>query len=244
MGSSRRSPPQYRSAGTAIIWFVVCLIALIVGALLFYYFVVDFDYQSFVDPNDASQAFLPPDGYQPQDYPELAIDPDASPTPHPMRAPQPTPVPVDSYAILDRRMMLPDSYDTVIGDLTECRISTPDDNHVLVLRGYGYMEGRDAFDAQIYMVVSANYSDSHRFYQVKTESGSTGLLHDATTGRNLDQSDFVVNIRVDDTYQEGEYRLGLLVINREDGATARGYTRLSTKYNFLVSKGRITGFAE
>lgn len=238
----RRSPTPYMRRGTALTWFAVCLMALVALGALFYQFVIDFDFESFTEGTGARQAFLPEEGYTKVSYPPQPYAAGETPQPTPMPTPRPTPVPIDKYAMLNKRMMIPTGYEVVYAGLTECRASLPDNDRALVLRGWGYLEELDATKSNIYVVVSTKYGDTHRFYLAKKESGSTGLIHDPATGTNLDQADFSCNIRIEDTYQDGEYRLGVVVSNRDGRDTTSGYTRIGPDYNFSVTNGRITAF--
>lgn len=241
MAANRRSPTPFRRKSSAITWFLLCLSVLLVGVALFYQFVIAYDYEPFTDGETPIEDFIPPDGYEPVEYPPLTSQQqDGQPTPGP--GIRPTPVPIDKQAMLNRRLIIPSSYDVVLGDLTECRASAPDDNRMLVTRGFGYLEDQDASGSIVYLVVSSKYGEGNRFYQTTRESGSTGIIHDQRTGKYLDQADFACNIKIEDTYQDGDYRLGLMVIHRDGKTETRGYTRLDPKYNFTVSKGKITAF--
>lgn len=242
MGSPRKSPSQFQRSGTAFIWFIVWMLVLFVAAVLFYQVFIRGDYESYTDGKTPVTDFVPKDGYLKIEYPEYAMDPDSEPTPLPVPTPRVTPIPLDDYALVNKRLLIPETYDVVLADLVECRSSSADDGRALVVRGWGYLENRDALNAQIYLVVSTKFGENHRFYLTRRLSGSSGLVHDATTGRNLDQADFAVNVRVEDTYTDGEYRMGIMVIAKEGSEQYRGYTRLDPKYNFNVLKGKITDF--
>ncbi len=222
-------------------WFALCLMGIALSIALFYN-LINRDYESYTDGLTKLEPFVPEEGYQPISYPPLAFDPNATPEPTVQPPPAPTPIPLDKYALLNKRMMIPDSYDVVHSGVTECRASEPDDNRALVLRGWGYLDELDAKNSSVYLVVSTKFGDNHRFYLTKPESGSSGIIHDANTGRNLDQADFSVIVRIEDTYQDGDYRLGLVVINKDGKSQTKGYTRLDTRYNFGIKDGKIISF--
>ena len=239
----RYSPTRYQHKSTAFLWFLFGVMIIAALGALVYQFVIQFDFESFTSGEEPLGVFLPEDGYTMVSHPpQLDTDDGDGLLPSAVVTPRPTEIPIEKYALLNKRMLIPSNNVKVYGDLTQVRSSEPDDNRALVLRGWGYIEGLDARDSQIYIAVSPKYGDSHRIYLATRESGSTGLIHDKTTGTNLDQADFSINIRIEDTYQDGDYRLGVLVVNTKGKKKTSGYARLSPDYNFNVTRKRITQF--
>ncbi len=81
--------------------------------------------------------------------------------------------------------------------LTLCEPSAADANAVMMVRGWGYIRGTDASASQVYLAVSTKNGADHRFYKVIRKSGSTGVQHDPSTGKNLDQGGLRVAFSVD-----------------------------------------------
>lgn len=243
MSSRRRSPSPFRSKNAAVTWFMLGLMILIVLGALFYQFIVNYDFESFTAGDQPIGNYVPEEGgYVASQYPPDPYAGGETPAPTALTMQQPTPVPIDRYAMMNKRMLMPDSYEKVYGGLTECRASEPDNNRVLVVRGWGYLESLNAGKSQVYLAVSSKYGNTHRFYLTTRESGSTAMIHDSSTGTNLDKADFYAAIKIEDTYQDGDYRLGIVVTNTENGIQLSGYTRLDADYNFNVDNGQITKF--
>ena len=221
----------------------LALILIGLGWWFFDTFVIKADHTGHTPGTEPVQTFLPDGGYIREAYPP--IDPNATPEPLPLPTPKPTPIPLEKYAMLNRRMLMPtEGYEKVNCGLIEFRISQPDDNRAFAVRGWGYLEGMDAAKSTVYLVISPKYGDNHRAYLMNTESGSTGVYHDPRTGTNLDMSDFNGCIRIEETYADGEYRLGVLVLSSETDYAAKSYARLSDGYNFMVKGSQIVGMAK
>ena len=242
MASPKRKRRSWRQIRTAMLWGFLLLCALAVAAWSFYQFVINFDFEGYTPGTEPIQTFLPEGGYIKSLYPPY--DPSATLAPTPMPTPRPTPIPLGKYSLLNKRMLIPDANRArIYADLTEFRISTADENRAFAVRGYGYLEGMDASNYDIYLVVSAKYGESHRFYRMTRESGCSGVLHPQERGKNLDQSDFSGCVRIEGTYASGEYRLGVLIAKGNAPDQALGYERLPLNYHFVVESGRITGMS-
>jgi hypothetical protein len=123
--------------------------------------------------------------------------------------------------------------------LTQCEPSSADGGKVMMERGWGYIRGADAAESRVYLAVSTKNGDDHRFYAVIRQSGSTGIQHDPSTGKNLAQADFVAAFAVD-TYDDGIYRLGLLIqVMNGKKVAEEAYYPLGDQYNIVVSGGKI-----
>lgn len=239
MAGRRRSPSPYRSKSSALMWFALCMMILTVLGAIFYQFVIKYDFEGFSSGEEPLRDFVPEDGYQRVSYPPSLLEPGTTPTSPPVPTPRPTPIPLDKYAMRNTSIMMPKTDHAVLCDLTECRASEPDDNRALVVRGWGYLENLDASGSQVYLAVSTKFGDNHRMYLTQRESGSSGIIHSASTGVNLDQADFSAIIRIENTFADGDYRLGVVVQNRNGKKQTLGYARLDSIYNFTIQGGKI-----
>lgn len=243
MARRRRIPWTTRRKLMAAMWLLLALAVVSIGGWFFYQFVIMYDFEGVTPGTEPVQEFLPEGGYIRESYPPYDPNKTAAPTPRP--TPRPTPIPLDKYALLNKRMLMPEtSYEVVQCGLTEFRISAPDDNKAFAVRGWGYLTNMDASKSSVYLVVSTKYGENHRVYLMTRESGSSGMLHPGSTGTNLDQADFVGCVRIEDTFTDGEYRLGVIVVSKETDDQPKGYGRLDPSYNFVVRNGAIVGLAK
>jgi hypothetical protein len=151
----------------------------------------------------------------------------------------PTPIPLALYAVRDTRILMTGTDNLGEYALTHRAPSGADNNRAMMVRGWGYIRGADAAASTVYLAVSTKDGDDHRFYETIRQSGSTGIQHDPTTGKNLDQSDFAAAFAVD-TYDDGEYRLGLLIqVKAGKRVIEEAYYPLGDENNFTVRGGRI-----
>lgn len=236
----RRSPAQFHSRVTSIVVFLLS-IALVGGAVYLGYQALLLDYSGYI-PSDATvRPFIPEDGFksaaatpEPFDVTEY-VEPTMTPGP----TLRPTPIPMELYAVRDTQVMMTGTDKLGECALTQCAPSAADSNKVMMVRGWGYIRGADASKSIVYLAVSTKNGADHRFYRTIRQSGSTGVQHDPATGKNLDQADFAAAFSVD-TYEEGEYRLGLLIQVRSGKKVIdQAYYSLGDQYNFRVSGGKI-----
>ena len=238
MSSYRPKPRRNHSARNALLWLLFALAIIGAGTWFFYNFVLNYDFEGFTPGTEPVQTFLPEGGYIKEQYPPF--DPNAKTTPTPMPTPRPTPIPQDKYALLEQRLKVPANGGLAShGGLSDMRISVVDDYKAFAVKGYGYLDGYDAAKSTVYLVLSTKYGESHRIYQTRRESGCTGILHPDAHGQNLDQSDFVCNIRIEDNFPDGEYRLGVLITRGKGASQMIGYARIDSEYNFMIKSGKI-----
>ncbi len=237
--STRRSPAQFRSKVTSVVVFLIS-IALVGGAAYLGYRALSFDYSGYLPPGATAGPFLPDGGFQigtteaPMDLEEY-VEPTMTPGP----TLSPTPIPMELYAARDTRVLMTGTDKLGEVALTQCEPSSADGGKVMMVRGWGYIRGADAAESRVYLAVSTKNGDDHRFYAVIRQSGSTGIQHDPATGKNLDQADFAAAFSVD-TYDDGEYRLGLLIqVMNGKKVAEEAYYPLGDQYNFVVSGGKI-----
>lgn len=236
----RHSPSQFRSRAAAVVVFVLLMALLAGAAALGYMMLTQYDYSGFLPTDGTMRDFLPEEGYvaaTPAPMQTATVAPVPALTPQPTL--RPTPIPLELYSMRNTRVLMAEDDGQGNVRLTDYRVSEPDDNQVLVVRGWGYMTGRDAANSEIYLAVSTKNGYNHRFYNAIVQSGSTGIEHDPETGKNLDRADFVAAFSVD-TYSDGEYKLGLLIYNHDERKNVRkAYYPLGGSYNFTVAGGKI-----
>ncbi len=237
--STRRSPAQFRSKVTAILVFLLC-ITLVGGAVYIGYQALFFDYSGYLPAGATARPFLPEGGFKvtatetPMDLQEY-VEPTMTPGP----TLQPTPIPLELYAVRDTKVMMTGTDKMGECGLTQCEPSAADKSTVMMVRGWGYIRGTDAAQSIVYLTISAKNGDDHRFYKTIRQSGSTGTQHDASTGTNLDQADYAAAFSVD-TYSDGEYKLGVLIqVMTGKKVAQEAYYPLGDQYNFFVVGGKI-----
>lgn len=249
MKSRRKSPAMFRRRGASIAFFVIMLSILIVGLYLAYGLLTRVDYETFL-PEDArlritliqkGEATAAPD-LAPTPVPATSATAIATPLPTPMPTPASTPLPIEYFSLENTKMLMPSDV-SAKGEavIRSIRVSTADASRAVILTGWAFLEGYDAQGSQVYLVVSPkNASTGKRFYAVSCLPGSSGVVHDASRGENLDRADFRAVFDVS-TYEEGPYKLGLLVvqtISRKE--TVNGYFALDDRYQFSVKSGKVT----
>jgi hypothetical protein len=127
-------------------------------------------------------------------------------------------------------------------EITELNVSAGDKNGSILVRGWAFLEGCDAMESTVYLVVSAKAGAVHRFYVADIKPGASGVTHDPAKGQNLERADFQAAFKVN-TYEEGPYRLGILVENREKGKrqAVQGYFTLGNRHQFQVKNNAVVG---
>ena len=162
------------------------------------------------------------------------------PLPTPMPTPQATPLPLQLYSLQNTRMVMPqDATAAGEAEITSLKVSAGDDNRSVVVQGWAFLEGCDAEKSTIYLVVSTESGTINRFYQVSVQPGSSGVTHDPSKGQNLERADFRAAFKVG-TYEEGVYKLGLLVSNQQGkGKALQGYFSMGGQYQFYVKSNAV-----
>lgn len=253
--------------GLAVLYFIIGLIILLIILAVIYFALAKLDYSDKLSPDASIRPYvettLEPDVTQPAATDELpGGEPDEvdltqptatatpepteapTPTPTPEPTPEPTPLPAESAAeMMTDIPALPDSASEngAIG-ITSCYVSQPDDNKLMHLTGYGYVndEAFDGTQARSWLVVTQVASDQKIAYPLTLTLGASGLPHGAAVCRNAAASDFEITIDVS-SYQEGIYSLALVIGYVPDGASspAYAYYPFSGDISFTVLDGRV-----
>lgn len=210
----KNSPTFFRHKGAAIAFFVLMLAALSVGVYLGIGLLTRYDYTPLIPEDAPLRVKLAEDAFV---RPTPRITPAPSLTPTPLPTPKPTPAPtalaLEFYSLENKRMVMPEKADAP-GEaaLTNLYVSQADDSKAVMLNGYAFLDGCDAEQSTIYVIVSAG--PIRRFYEANVLPGSTGIPHAAARGQNLERADFrcVFSVRA---YEDGVYDFSLLVVNRK-----------------------------
>ncbi len=241
MDPRRKSPTSFKRKGTAIGFFVVALAILVVGVYLGLGMLTRYDYEGTLPEDAELRANFAVDSYLPATpEPTPAPQATATPLPTPMPTPQATPLPLQLYSLQNTRMVMPqDATAAGEGEITSLKVSAGDDNRSVLVEGWAFLEGCDAEQSTIYLVVSTEAGTINRFYQVSVQPGASGVTHDPSKGQNLERADFRAAFKVG-TYEEGVYRLGLLVTNRQNrGRLSQGYFPMGSQYHFYVKSNAV-----
>ena len=174
--------------------------------------------------------------------PEPTEEPTPEPTAEP--TPEPTALPADKVAQPMKKMgKLPSeaSENGKIG-ITSCYVSAADDNKLMYVSGYGYVN-EEAFDgakAKSWLVVTQVASGQKMAYPLTLVPDVSGLPHTDAVCKNATSSDFEIILDVSQ-YQEGIYSMALVI-----GYVPEGQKKVTYKYypysgdiSFTVLDGKV-----
>ena len=251
--------------GLAVLYFIIGLIILLIILAVIYFALAKLDYSDRLDPDasmrpyveatlaplDADATEAPDDGMPEEvDLTEATPAPTPEPTEAPTEAPTPEPTPLPTalpQELLAKPMTnmpgLPDnaSENGAIG-ITKCYVSQPDDNKLMHITGYGYVNDAafDGAQARSWLVVTQVSSNQKIAYPLTLTPGVSGLPHSSAVCRNAAASDFEVYLDVS-AYQEGIYSLALVIGYIPEGASkpAYAYYPFSGDISFTVLNGQV-----
>lgn len=180
----------------------------------------------------------------------IVEEPTEEPTPEPTEepTPEPTPEPTALPAGLAATPMtqIPDlpamaSENGMIG-ITQCFVSPADDNKLMYVAGYGYVNEAD-FDgtkARTWLVVTQVATAQKIGYPLTLKPDVSGLAHADAVCQNATACDFELYLDVSQ-YQEGIYSLALVVGYMKDGAKdpTYKYYPFSGDVSFTVLNGQV-----
>lgn len=148
--------------------------------------------------------------------------PTEEPTPEPTEepTPEPTALPADQVA---QPMAQTPSLPAMASEngktaITDCYVSQADNNQIMALTGYGYVDEADFDGAQAksWLIVSQVTSGKYQAYPLTLGNGLSGVTHDDAVCKNADSCDFNVYLDVSQ-YDEGIYSLALVIGYVKDG---------------------------
>ena len=165
----------------------------------------------------------------------VTIAPTEAPTP----VPTSTPVPFEALSLpagetapevplmADEKLKL---------GMNECRAFTEAGQNVLIVGGHAYIEGLDAANSRIYLVVSDAMGNLIGVYPAVSAPETANLSFEESSGTNLANAFFTAKIDVSE-YFFGSYMLSAVVVN-EDKA-AMNYFDNST-FHFVYMDGVLS----
>ena len=252
--------------GLAVVYFIIGLIILLIILAVIWFALAKLDYsdklgpdasmrpyvEMTASPQDAEPTAEPNDDIVPDevDLTEGTEAPTAEPTEKPTEAPtpaptaEPTPLPADKCAKpMDKMPQLPDnaSENGAIG-ITQCYVSQPDDNKLMYVTGYGYVN-QEAFDgaqARSWLIVTQVSTGQKIGYPLTLTQGVSGLPHSSAACHNASSSDFEIYLDVS-SYPEGIYSLALVIGYVPEGASKPSYAYypFSGDISFTVLNGSV-----
>lgn len=224
--------------GDAIITFLfrLILLCLLAAGVFLFVFLRDFtatEQAARVEAGDTTDPWSDPTGDKGQEAAQLR------PTPTPMPAPQATPIPSAAYVNLVQRQDWPQTTGACRANLTEYLSGRdPEGRSYLVIRGWAFLEGYDAFYGMIYLTVTRDEDEEPAIYSTISTPGYNGIDHGSERGENLEQADFLAALNCSNL-PDGRYTLGVRVAHGANGGGVMGEQRFPEEYAFFVVNGRM-----
>ncbi|MBR1560231.1 MAG: hypothetical protein IJ646_08345 [Clostridia bacterium] len=258
--------------GLAVVYFIIGLIILLIILAVIYFALVELDYsdrirdpeatiRSYVEMTPDPGAFeLEAEDFAPEDDGESPLDvdltvptdtptpsPTPTPTPTPTPEPTPTPTPLPPTMLAQPRtsgFSLPASVTpNMQAGITRCIVSVGDNNKVMYLAGYGFVNDAsfDGSQAQTYLVVSQSKTNQLIAYQMTMRPGISGVTHDDAVCKNAANCDFEVSFDVSQLYTEDIYNLGIVIGYKPQGKrkTTYAYYAFPGDVSFTVLAGQV-----
>ncbi len=144
-----------------------------------------------------------------------------APTDEPTPAPSATPVPYEALSApqgedAPEAPVLPD--EALKLGLSEFKAFTEAGQSVLVVKGHAYIEGLDAANSEIYLVIAdAGLGQIVDMYQAVSAPETASLTFEETSGSNLANAFFTANLDVSE-YPDSSYLLSVVVVNGDRAA--------------------------
>lgn len=252
--------------GLAVVYFIIGLIILCIILAVIWFALAKLDYSDKLSPDTSmrpyvemtmspEQAEATPEtdgGFVPDevDLTEATDAPTPEPTEAPTEAPTPAPTPEPTALPADKCAKpmanippLPDnaSENGAIG-ITKCYVSQPDDNKLMHITGYGYVN-QDTFDgaqARSWLIVTQVSTNQKMAYPLTLTQGVSGLPHSSAVCQNAASSDFEIYMDVSQ-YPEGIYSLALVIgyIPESANKPVYAYYPFSGDISFTVLNGSV-----
>ena len=174
--------------------------------------------------------------------------PEPTETPAPTATPEPTPEPtaipssmLSRYRTSGYSLPASASANGVIG-ITQCDVSAQNDNRVMHLAGYGYVNiaAFDGTRASSFMIVSQRTTGITIAYELSMVNGVSGLSHSSALCANPAACDYEMYIDVS-TFPDDIYGLSLVIMYQAEGATntTYAYYPFSSDVCFTVLDGQV-----
>ena len=258
------------SKGLAVVYFIIGLIILLIILAVIYFALVELDYsdriknpdatiRSYVEMTPDPNAFDIEDEEDVFEDDELDVDvdltettPEPTPTPSPTPSPTPTPVPTPTPTPLPATMIQQPRTDVTKlpaaapascqAAITKCTVSVGDNNRVMYLAGYGYINDKnfDGTQAKLFLVVTNPKTSQIIAYQANQNVGVSGVTHDTAVCKNASTCDFEVSFDVSQLYTGDVYNLGIVIGYKAKGRKASYvYYAFPSDVNFTVLDGQV-----
>lgn len=194
---------------------------------------------------DEVDAFAP-DAGETDVSPEVIQTATPSPTPEPTATPEPDPTKVPASKISKARtknFKVPSkaSGNGVIG-ITECTVYEQNNNSVMRLSGYGYVNSKkfNGKQAKSYMIVTQRSNGKQIAYQLSMKKGISGRPHPKAKCKNAASSDYRMYINVK-KFQDDIYSLALVIAYKPVGGAkvTYAYYPFSSDVSFTVLDGKV-----
>lgn len=256
--------------GLAVVYFIIGMLILLIILAVIYFALVELDWSDRIKDPDATMrsyvemtpdpaAFeLADDGLEGDGDSALDVDltvptdtpkPTATPTPTPSPTPEPTPSPTSLPATMLAQprtsgFSLPAaSKGDIKAGITRCVVSVGDENKVMYLAGYGYLNDNtfDGAQTQSFLVVRQSKTNQMIAYQMAMRAGISGETHDGALCKNAGNADFEVAFDVSQLYTEDIYELGLVIGYKRQGhrKTSYLYYPFPSDVSFTVLAGQV-----
>ena len=191
-------------------------------------------------PEDDVDLTEPTEEPTPEPTPEPTEEPTPEPPPEP--TPEPTPLPADKVAQPMKKVPnLPTetSENGKIG-LTKSFVSPADDNKLMYLAGYGYIneETFDGAAAKSWLVITEVASGQNVGYPLTLTPNVSGLPHTDAVCKNATSCDFEITLDVSQ-YKEGIYSMALVIGYKDGKKNAFKYYPFSSDVKFTVLDGKV-----
>ena len=198
-GKKRRHSVIRPGAGGAILRFLIGMVVLVAICGFFYLFVLQGEINVSLPIQSASSSAAPTTSATSAPTPVPTIEPTAAATATPTPEPTATPIPQDALAeAAELPGALPELPDAGVKlGLKELNLFDAAGQSVIIVRGYAYLEGRDAAQSRGYIrLVDPTSGEALGTYAVTPRAEEADLSFDETAGTNLDQAFFRMNIDV------------------------------------------------
>ena len=257
--------------GLAVLYFIIGLIILLIILAVIYFALAKLDYSDKIDPETTVRPYVEnqeplgfveeqntenseavPEYVMPEDEVDLTTGLEYLPdeegavveeaTPEPTEEPTPLPAELAAQPMTDIPKLPGSASDNGMIGITNCYVSQPDDNKLMYMAGYGYVneETFDGAEAKSWLVVTQVASGQKIAYPLSLVPNGSGMDHPAAVCKNATSCDFEIYIDVSQ-YQEGIYSMALVIGYVPAGAkdATFKYYPFSGDISFTVLNGQV-----
>ena len=163
-----------------------------------------------------------------------------APTPIATATPEPTKIPKGKLSEFTMEgFQVPAASDSATVGLTNVYASVADNNQIVQLQGYGYIndETFDGAGTKAFVIVTQRASGKQLAYKTNMAEGISGADHSDALCANAASTDFECYLDVK-SYPDGEYELGVVLNYKLNGQKVYSYHEFGQ--SFTVKKGAAT----